>query len=209
MKKAVIFDIDGVILNSEKFYAERREQFFATKGIELSQEVNDLFIGSNPKAMMIYLFPNDPELQEEMRENYAHYSSELVYQTPDYLNPDVRPLLEELTTRGIRLAIASSGNPQGIKQMLADNQLTDYFEWVVSGEMFEESKPNPEIYQYTVAKLGLNPEECLVVEDSTIGITAAKAAGLEVLALQQTDYVVDQSQANARIASLKNVLDFL
>lgn len=204
MKQAVIFDVDGVILNSEVFYQQRRKQFFQTKGITLSEEDNQAFIGSNPKAMMRHLFPNDPNMQEKMREEYLTFSKGLVYDTRELLNPDVNVVLPQLQAKGIRLAIASSGSPEGIHKMLVANDLLDYFELVVSGEMFEESKPNPQIYRYTIDQLGLKEEACLVVEDSTLGIRAAKAAGLEVLALVQRDYEVDQQLADARIQSLND-----
>ncbi|MGX6961756.1 HAD family hydrolase [Vagococcus xieshaowenii] len=209
MKQAVIFDVDGVILNSEVFYQQRRKQFFQTKGITLSEEDNQAFIGSNPKAMMRHLFPNDPNMQEKMREEYLTFSKGLVYDTRELLNPDVNVVLPQLQAKGIRLAIASSGSPEGIHKMLVANDLLNYFELVVSGEMFEESKPNPQIYRYTIDQLGLKEEACLVVEDSTLGIRAAKAAGLEVLALVQRDYEVDQQLADARIQSLNDVLEYL
>lgn len=209
MKKAVIFDVDGVILNSEKSYKERRAQFFLSKGIALSEEMNQSFIGSNPKAMMKAMFPGDEALQEDMRQSYLHFSEGFTMDTRDYLNPDILDLLEKLKEKQLVLAIASSGNYENIQKMLSVNHLSAYFDLVVSGEQFEESKPHPEIYRYTVEKLGLKKEQCLVVEDSTLGIRAAKDAGLEVLALMQTDYQVDQTQATAQIAFLEEVLEYL
>lgn len=209
MIKAVIFDVDGVILNSEMYYQERRDHFFATKGILLNAKDHQAFIGSNPDAMMRYLFPDDLKMQEVIKQEYTEFSKKYPRDTRALLNPDIKPLLVQLKEQGIRLAIASSGTLVGIHEMLTENQLSDYFELVVSGEMFEESKPNPEIYSYTVGQLGLNVSDCLVVEDSMLGISAAKAAGLRVLALKQQAYEVNQESADARIDSLQEVLKFL
>jgi len=80
-----------------------------------------------------------------------------------------------------------------IEIVLSQCVLENYFEVILSGEMFDQSKPNPDIYLTAAKKLGFNPEECLVVEDSIYGITAAKLAGMYTVALEESRFGIDQS----------------
>ncbi len=93
--------------------------------------------------------------------------------------------------------------------MLKENELECYFNIIVSGEDFKESKPNPEIYHDTRAKLQLAPEECLIVEDSSYGIQAGKAAGMEVVAIKDTQFSFDQSAADYFIDKTTDLINLL
>ena len=94
-----------------------------------------------------------------------------------------------------------------MERVLRENEIREYFEVVVSGNQFKRSKPDPEIYQYTAAQLGVRAEECLAVEDSTIGITAASRAGMKIAAVIDNRYNFDQSLADYHIARVKEVLE--
>ena len=91
---------------------------------------------------------------------------------PDILRPEARPMLEQLRAMGLQLALASSSPMSNIRQVLGECGLMEFFPVIVSGEQFEASKPDPEIYLHTMARLGRRPEECLIVEDSTYGVQA-------------------------------------
>ena len=121
----------------------------------------------------------------------------------------VRPLLEWMKAEGYVLALASSSSEEAIRQMLDALELHGYFSHIISGKMFKESKPNPEIYLYALSVLGLPARDCMAVEDSTYGICAAKAAGLQVAAVKDDRFSFDQSQADwflKRTADLKELL---
>src|SRR5699024_12770944 len=92
-------------------------------------------------------------------------------------SPQVRPLLARLRAMGLQIALASSSALVNIRRVLTECELTEAFDVVVSGEAFTRSKPDPEIYQYTMAQLGRTPAECLIVEDSTYDVQAGPAAG--------------------------------
>lgn len=94
-----------------------------------------------------------------------------------------------------------------VERVLRENEIREYFEVVVSGSQFKRSKPDPEIYQYTASRLGVRTEECLAVEDSTIGITAASRAGMKIAAVIDNRYNFDQSLADYHIARVKEVLE--
>lgn len=84
-------------------------------------------------------------------------------------------------------------------------QLSSYFDAVVSGEDFEESKPAPDIYLHTLQELAVAPQECIAIEDSEKGIASAKEAGLEVWAMRDEHFGMDQSQADAFLTQLSDI----
>lgn len=93
--------------------------------------------------------------------------------------------------------------------MINECELEKYIDFVISGEECIESKPNPDIYIKTIKALNILPKEALAIEDSLLGIQSAKAAGLEVVALYQKDYDLDQSQARYKIKDLKEIIELI
>lgn len=203
MKKAVIFDMDGVIVFSESHYRKRRKLFFNNYGIPLTDEFQEKLVGSNSRDMFGMLV-EDPEKRAGLMEQYAAFRATYPIDYREIFNAEMVPTLEALAKRGTRLAVASSSSLENIRHILAENQILSYFELLVSGDLFQQSKPNPEIYHYTVNRLGLKTEECLVVEDSSIGIAAAVGANLDVLALNN-----DDPQATKCIHSVCDILKYM
>src|SRR5699024_5284173 len=208
MKKAVIFDVDGVIIFSERIYQKRREIFFEKNGLKLSEEEQEYFVGLNARAMFSQLIA-DSKKRQKLLTDYADFRDSYPIDYPKIFNPDLLSTFAALKEKNVRLAVASSGVLKNIHEILKVNQIADYFELVVSGEMFEHSKPHPQIYQHTVSQLGLLPEQCLAVEDSTFGIEAARKANVDVAALKSTQYQINQSQATYQIDSTKKILNLL
>ena len=124
---------------------------------------------------------------------------------PDILRPEARPMLEQLRAMGLQLALASSSPMSNIRQVLGECGLMEFFPVIVSGEQFEASKPDPEIYLHTMARLGRRPVECLIVEDSTYGVQAGAAAGGLVAALRDERFPFDQSAARFHIGNLSEI----
>lgn len=209
MKKAIIFDMDGVLIDSEPFYQKRREDFFKHYDIVLSPAQQQEFIGSNPDDMFRFLFPNDLKSQLALKHDYLNYKHDHVISYTDIINPDLVNTLERLKQHHLKIAIASSGSLESIQSVLKANHLLNTFNVIVSGTQFERSKPHPAIYLETLSQLKLSASECLAIEDSTHGIQAAKSAGIEVLALRDARYQTDQSQATATIDSLLEILNWL
>lgn len=204
MKKAVIFDMDGVIVFSEAVYQKRRDEFFSQHGIELTEEIQASLVGSNVCDMFAKLIPTDEQRRHALMQAYEQFRLDYPIDYRQLLNPDLLTTVKALKEKGIRLAIASSSSLTIIRKILAVNQLTDFFELLVSGEQFAHSKPDPEIYCFTVEQLGLTTEDCLVVEDSTIGVTAALRANLEVAALNNP-----HAQATYTIQNVREVLQLI
>lgn len=209
MRKAVIFDVDGVIVFSEKVYQKRRALFFEKNGLTVPKKVQEYFVGSNAQDMFEKLIPDDIKKRKELLQAYKEFRHQYPIDYQEMFNPDILPTLDGLVNKGLRLAVASSGPLENIYRILEANQIKEYFELITSGEMFARSKPNPEIYQYTVSQLELQPSECLVIEDSAFGIEAARRANLSVAALKSHQFAIDQSQATYQIQSAKQLLDLI
>lgn len=208
MIKAVIFDMDGVIIDSEIEYLKHDLEFARTKNPAVQLE--DLFgmVGSSREdcwGCMARAVSNG-QTWEELRSEFR--SKWDVISLIDYqkiFRPEVPGILTQLKAMGLRLALASSTQLDLIEQVLKLNGIYDYFELIVSGAQFKRSKPDPEIYHYTASRLGLDESECLVIEDSTFGITAASRAGMKIAALTDHRFHFDQTLADYRMESLNEI----
>lgn len=207
MIKAVIFDMDGVLIDSEPVYLQFDLEFARTKNPDVKLE--DLYgmIGSSKEDAWgcMERAVHNGQTWQELREEFRQID---IFPMMDYraiFRPEAKRLLAVLKEKGYRLALASSTQMDVIERVLQENEIADYFEVVVTGAMFRRSKPDPEIYHYTAGKLGVKEEECFVVEDSTFGVMAAARAGMTVAALIDERFHFDQSLAAYRIKSLDEI----
>ncbi|WP_277406785.1 HAD family hydrolase [Lacrimispora xylanisolvens] len=209
MIKAVIFDMDGVIIDSEGVYLEYQLEFAKKKNPDVKLEDLYPMVGATKQECweVVERVVSNGQTWEELREEFRQRD---IYSEIDYRSIyrlEVTDTLKQLKEAGFRLALASSTHLELVERVLKENGIRDYFEAVVSGEQFKKSKPDPEIYLYTAGQLKLKPEECLAVEDSTIGITAAHRAGLKIAAVIDTRYGFDQSLADYKLNQVKEVLE--
>lgn len=208
MIKAVIFDMDGIIIDSEPVYLEKDLEFARGKNPDVKLE--DLYgmVGSSREdawSCMERAIHNG-QTWEELRDEFRQLRD--VYAEMDYrkiFRPEIRGILDELKEKGLRLALASSTGMEIIERVLAENNIRHYFELVVTGAQFKRSKPDPEIYHYTAAQLELPEAQCLAIEDSTFGVTAASRAGMKVAALIDHRFHFDQSLADYHMESLNEI----
>lgn len=211
MIRAVIFDMDGVIIDSEMEYLKKDFEFAKKKNPDVSLEQLFGMVGASKRDAWKCLEKavNNGQTWEELREEFHRID---VYTDMDYrkiFRPIIRDMLVELKESGFLLALASSTQMDIIERVLTENEIKGYFDVIVSGSQFERSKPDPEIYHYTAKALGVKEEECFVIEDSTFGITAAHKAGMTVAALADERFSFDQSLADFQVESLSVVLDLI
>lgn len=209
--RAVIFDMDGVLTDTEAVYQELLRQYFESRGVRLPQSVISGTIGAsgplNWRTLRDYAtFASD---YDEYIAGYRAFTEPRKHLFDDRLNPGARETLAGLREAGYRLALASSTHEARIRQALENYGLMDFFEAVVSGEHFKESKPHPEIYLTTAAMIGTEPAACLAVEDSSYGIASARDAGMTVVAKRDPRYPIDQSRAHYHIDDLIEVTEIL
>jgi len=198
---AFIFDMDGVLIDSETFYTDMEQINFKQLGLNISHEEHITYQGTATD-----------EMWKKIKEKHGvPYSiEELVKMTNDltipvFKNmekmepmPGVVKLLDNLKSRNIPLALASSSFPEAIEIVLDKTGLRGYFDAVVNSRMVGKSKPAPDIFLLAAQKLNSAPEKCIVIEDSTNGITAAKSAGMFCIAYNGPGSE-HQDQSNADI----------
>ena len=208
MIKAVLFDKDGVLMDSEAEYERRRQIFFSERGIDSSGFPD--FYGSNNDVIWRTVEPNDAERRARLEVEFVERFKDEPMVYADYVYPAVRPTLEALRARGILTALVSSSPRKFIDRFLQAVDMVDLFDYTVSGEECENHKPAPDVYLRAMEALGVHPDEVLVVEDSPLGIAAGRAAGAFVLAPSVPSAPgVDQSEADARIVDISGVLNYL
>lgn len=203
--RAVIFDMDGVLIDSELYYLQQTHREIVKKYPWISEE--DLYptVGMDSERTRIWMHrlarrdPEDADFDRELEEIYK--LGEALY-FPDVLYPEVPEVLRELEARGLKIALASSSHRKAIDRMLEECGLTAHFSFVISGEAFRESKPNPQIYLTAMKALDCRPRECLIVEDSSYGVEAGAAAGADVAARLDARFPFDQSKATYFVRSL-------
>lgn len=207
MIKAVLFDMDGVLVDTEWFYNRRRCAYLETKGF-VFDEIPDLS-GTNDIYVWEYFEPDDARRRAELKREYVEqYMPAHPVPYDELKNKDAKPVMEALRERGVVSAIASSGQPEMIEELVEAADLRDVLVATVSGHEVAAFKPDPAVYLRTMELLGVAPEECLVVEDSPLGIEAGRRAGCRTLALRPREGVsLDQSKADRIIDSLWDLLE--
>ncbi len=213
--RAVIFDMDGVLIDSEEEYLKHELDFVRTKNQEATLDQLYGMVGSSRKDAWTCLAKavNNGQTWEELhREFKEDFHGAEIFGKIDYTSifrEEAAVVLKKLKERGYLVALASSTQMDVIEHVLKVNGIEGYFQVVVSGTQFKRSKPDPEIYHYTAKRLGVKEEECLVIEDSTFGVTAADRAGMIVAAVIDERFGFDQSLADYRIRSLLEILEIL
>ena len=185
--KGIIFDLDGVICFTDRFHYQAWKQLADRLGIYFDEAINNRLRGvSRLASLEIILEKADRSYTDEEKEAFceeknATYRELLKTMSPADLSDEVRNTLSELRKRGYLLAIGSSS--KNTKFILERIGLGGFFDAVADGTDITHSKPHPEVFLKAAERLGLFPQNCLVVEDALAGIRAAKAGGMGAAAL--------------------------
>lgn len=179
--KAIIFDKDGVIINTKPIHYEVLSFFLNEMGLYITEEEYNAYCGITSIELFI-------RLNNKFNKNYDINTMVDKFQRK-YINAirenaDIKPiknvdvLIKKLYENKFKLAVASSAKREKIDLVLSRFELTDYFDVIVSGFEVNNSKPHPDIFLKAAEKLKVDPKECIVIEDSTNGIKAAKSANM-------------------------------
>ena len=203
MEKAVIFDMDGVLIDSEPLYYRADQQMFERLGIPFTRADVQGLVGVNSRAGAAGILQRHPELCCSVEELDAIYRESLLGALKN--NPalclidGVSDWIAALRRDGYRMAIASSSTAPMVSYIVERFALDRVMGAVIHGEMVRVAKPDPEIFLLAAERIGMQPEHCTVIEDSTFGIRAAKAAGMRCLAYTGVNvHHLDNSEADAR-----------
>lgn len=176
--KAVIFDMDGVIFDTERIYLESWISVFKDYGYELKKEIYFSVMGKGrDRVKEIYLENFGKKLPiEEMYKKKDQILMEKIYEDKNLLKEGAFEILSYLKKNNIKIALATAAKRERVLNHLESYKLYDFFEVITTGEDILNGKPNPEIFLKTMKKLELTCEEVMIVEDSVAGIEAAIAA---------------------------------
>jgi HAD superfamily hydrolase (TIGR01509 family) len=209
MIQTVIFDMDGVIVDTEPVHHYAYQQHFKQLNIEVSLEMYATFTGNSTKNIYerlkgIYNLSEDVLTLVETKR--SHFDAAFDNKEDLYLLDGVLDLIKELHANGMQLVLASSSANVTINKIFKRFNLDQYFTHKVSGEDFPKSKPHPAIF-LKAAELANTPvENCIVIEDSTNGILASKAAGIYCIGYDSVNSKLqDYSNADMVISDFKEL----
>jgi len=184
-KKAIIFDMDGVLVDSEPHHVQIEKKLFASLNLNISDEEHSTYMGKATDVMWKEIIQNkniDLNIRDLVQQTIE--ISKIHFSAQNDLAPiqGLLDVLKKCTDRDIPMAVASSSGQEIIEIILEKTDLKKFFLYTVSSELVGGSKPEPDIFLHTAKLLKLKPEECIVVEDSTNGVKAAKAANMYCVA---------------------------
>jgi len=181
--KAVIFDMDGVLLDSESICDKTWEIAAKEWNLKDAYTVIQECRGRNKTDSILVL--KNHYGQDFDGQVYLQRTSDLFYEIEKKdgipLMHYAKEILEDLKSAGYRIALASSTRSEAVRRQLTNAGLIHYFETITTGDMVKHSKPDPEIYMMACASLGLRCDQCIAIEDSPNGIKSAVSAGLKVI----------------------------
>ena len=212
MIKAVIFDMDGLIFDSERLYAKANVKTAKTLGLDKDEAYFYQFVGIGAQDMaerMKEAF--DDELVDEFFRLGEEDAHELLLHGEVPTQPGLHELLDYLDDAGIEKVIASSSEVHMIEVMTKNAGIRDRFSAIHGGDQVEQTKPAPDIFELAWSNLGVSKEETLVLEDSINGVLAAHAAGIPVIMVPDTVEPTDEvrDKALAVVNNLSEVANYL
>ncbi|RNC86329.1 MAG: HAD family phosphatase [Winogradskyella sp.] len=209
MLKAVLFDMDGVIVDTEPLHRKAYFKMFADVNINVDEALYTSFTGQstiNICKRLVEHFNLNEAPEYLMKRKRMHFKYLFENDTDLQLIDGVLDLIKDYYSNGLKLVVASSASMPNIKRIFERFDLDPYFMGKFSGADLKKSKPHPEIFLKAAEHTGFKTSECMVIEDSTNGITAAHAAGIFCVAFKSVHSTgQDYSKANMIISDFKDI----
>jgi beta-phosphoglucomutase family hydrolase len=206
MNQGIIWDLDGVIVDSAPFHFEAWREFAAVKGRVYTEEDFRKTFGMRNEDILLYIF--EEKLEQGVLETWSDEKEgrfrDLIRGSVEPL-PGVMTLVRALDMAGYQQAIASSTPLENIHLILNSLAILDFFDAIISGEDVARGKPDPEAFLKAARVMSLDPERCLVIEDAAVGIEAAKRAGMKSIGVTNTLPRKKLALANRVVRSLEEV----
>ena len=180
-KKAVIFDMDGVIFDTEKVYLDIWTEVFEKYGYKMTKELYVTVMGTGRKNVIKTFLENfgDDLPIEKMYEEKDNQLFYIIENQGIPLKEGVKELFSMLKEKNYKIALATSAKRERVEKQIKDKWLKESFDAIVCGDDVEKGKPSPDIFLKAAKKIDVEPENCFVVEDSPAGIKAAFSGGMK------------------------------
>lgn len=194
--KSVIFDMDGVIFDTEKVYLDVWSNVFENYGYKMTKEIYSSVLGTgreNVKKVFLQQFGNELPIEVMYKEKDENLAKAIDAGVP--LKDGAVEILIYLKENNYKIALATSATKERALKQLREANIESFFDVIVCRDEVKETKPNPEIFLKVAEKLMRTPEECIVIEDSKAGIIAARKAGMIGI------HIVDLKEADEEILS--------
>ena len=188
--KAVIFDMDGTLVDAKNWHYESLNEALSIFGFEISREEHEARFDGLPTRRKLELLSEERGLPKNLIPIISAVKQE---RTLRYISKECFPRVEQLLmfnwlrNKGLLTAVATNSIRNTADSMLSSAGLLDYLDLVVTNEDVSAAKPDPEIYALSASRLGVLPEQCLVVEDNDYGVSSAQAAGCNVVKVSAVD----------------------
>lgn len=188
MKSAVIFDMDGVLVDNSEIHKDAFEELFRRHGFSASRDQLLFQFGKTNTRIFWDLFGKDRFAQEEIdrlgKEKEEIYRE--MFERQIVPAPGLVDLLKALKAKGAKVAVGSSGPLSNVQFVLDRCGIAEYFDAIANGDMISRGKPDPEVFLLAAKLMDTDPAECIVFEDAVVGIEAGKRAGMTVIAMDTT-----------------------
>lgn len=212
MKKAIIFDMDGLMIDSERVIYHYYSKVLKEKGYPFSLDLYKTFLGKNRLKVMSLLVENyGPTFPVQEIWDLIHYEAQEHFKREVPVKEGLIELLTYLKANNYKTIVATSSDRWRVDEILASAKLTSYFDDIICGNEVKNGKPHPEIFLSACEKLNVSTEEALVLEDSETGILAAYNANIDCICVVDIKYP-DKEYASKPLYifnSLYDVLDYL
>jgi beta-phosphoglucomutase family hydrolase len=216
MKKvdAIIFDMDGVLIDSERISFKCFQEVFKEHNYQIDEKFYLKLIGRNVKSIKTMMeeeygidFPFDTIYKKK-----ANLALEITDKNGVIIKPGVHELLDYLNKENYKIAVATSTRRERALQLLEEAKIKEKVNYVICGDQVENSKPNPEIFLKAAKGVNVKPEKCIVIEDSDAGITAAHAAKMMGIHVPDMKLLEDDTKGLAfkiceNLMDVKNYLE--
>ena len=204
--KAVIWDMDGVIADTAQYHLKGWQMVFQKRGVNYTEEDFRRNTGKRSDSIIRSVLGKQRPRNEimtiirEKDENFRQLMGQNIRPFPGVLK-----LIALLKERGFKTAIASSAPMENIRLITQSLKIHNCFDAIVSGWEVTKGKPDPQIFLLTAEKLGVEAENCIVIEDAIAGVTASKRAGIHCIAVTNTTPKEDLREADLVIDTLEEI----